>query len=133
MYYLDEVGFSLALPVTYTWSRRGSHNRLRVPTRWGSHGRLNLIGALSWEDQRLHFKLLEGSVSSERVIGFIDRLTRDATCSRVSVVVLDNAGFHKGSKEHPLAPLLYLYYMSISSKILTMAIYDATIVLWLTT
>lgn len=98
LYYLDEVGFSLSLPVTYTWSRRGSHNRLRVPTRWGSHGRLNLIGALSWGDQRLHFELLEGSVTSERVVHFIERLTRDATCSRVSVVVLDNAGFHKSAK-----------------------------------
>ncbi len=98
LYYLDEVGFSLALPVTYTWSRCGSHNRLRVPTRWGSHGRLNLIGALSWMDKRLHFELLEGSVTSDRVIHFIDRLTRNATCSRVSVVVLDNAGFHKSAK-----------------------------------
>ncbi len=98
LYYLDEAGFSLALPVTYTWSRCGSHNRLRVPTRWGSHGRLNLIGALSWMDKRLHFELLEGSVTSDRVIHFIDRLTRNATCSRVSVVVLDNAGFHKSAK-----------------------------------
>lgn len=36
LYYLDEIGFSLALPLTYTWSERGSANRLRVPTRWGS-------------------------------------------------------------------------------------------------
>lgn len=94
LYYLDEVGFSLALPVTYTWSRRGSKNRLRVPTRWGSSGRLNLIGALSWSDKRLHFELLEGSVTSERVIAFVTALTKDAKAGRVTVVVLDNAGFH---------------------------------------
>lgn len=26
LYYLDELGFSLALPVTYTWSRRGNNH-----------------------------------------------------------------------------------------------------------
>lgn len=84
--------------MTYTWSRRGSKNRLRVPTRWGSHGRLNLIGALSWGTQQLHFDLLEGSVTSECVIAFVEALTQDATIDRVTVIVLDNAGFHTSGK-----------------------------------
>ena len=98
------MGFSLSLPITYTWSKRGSRNRLRVPTRWGSSGRLNLIGALSWQDQRLHFNVLEGSVTSERVVAFIEALTGDATAERVTVVVLDNASFHTSGKVKAARP-----------------------------
>ncbi len=38
--------------------------------RWGSHGRLNLIGALAWgkEKRTLHFELVEESVKSEHVL-----------------------------------------------------------------
>lgn len=104
LYYLDEVGFSLALPVTYTWSKRGSANRLRVPTRWGSQGRLNLLGAFSWRDRRLHFDLVQSSITSEHVIAFIDALTRNATSERVTVVVLDNAGFHISGKVRAMRP-----------------------------
>lgn len=88
------MGFGLALPPTYTWSKRGSKNHLRVPTRWGNYGRLNLIGALSWQDKKLHFELIEGSVTSERVISFIEALIRDAESGCLTVVVLDNAGHH---------------------------------------
>lgn len=92
------MGFSLALPVSYTWSKRGSRNRLGVPTRWGSHGRLNLIGALSWGDQRLHFDFIAGNVTSECVSAFVEALTEDASAERVTVVVLDNAPFHTSAK-----------------------------------
>lgn len=105
LYYLDEVGFSLALPVTYTWSKRGRKNRLRVPTRWGSSGRLNMIGALSWEEKKLYFELLEGSVTGERVIAFVTALTKDAKAGSVTVVVLDNAGFHISKLVQAARPL----------------------------
>lgn len=99
LFYLDEVGFSLALPVSYTWSKRGSRNRLRVPTRWGSHGRLNLIGALAWgkETRTLHFELVEESVKSEHVVTFIDALAHNASGDQLTVIVLDNASFHTGT------------------------------------
>ncbi len=89
----------MALPVSYTWSKRGSKNRLRVPTRWGSQGRLNLIGALAWgkEKHTLHFELVEQSVKSERVLAFIDELAREATPDQLTVIVLDNASFHTGT------------------------------------
>ena len=96
LFYLNEVGFSLALPVSYTWSKRGTKNRLCVPMRWGDHGRLNLIGALAWGKAKrtLHFELVEQSVKSEHVVAFIDKLARDAARDRLTVVVLDNARFH---------------------------------------
>lgn len=89
----------MALPVSYTWSKRGSKNRLRVPTRWGSQGRLNLIGALAWgkEKRTLHFELVEENVKSERVLAFIDELAREATPGQLTVIVLDNASFHTGA------------------------------------
>ncbi len=41
--YLDESGFSLTLPPTYSWSREG---RPGVPRAWGSRGRVNVVGHL---------------------------------------------------------------------------------------
>lgn len=100
LFYLDEVGFSLALPVSYTWSKRGTKNRLCVPRRWGSHGRLNLIGALAWgkEQRKLHFELVAESVKSEHVVAFINELAHDATGDRLIVIVLDNARFHTSTQ-----------------------------------
>ena len=85
--------------MSYTWSPRGSKNRLRVPTRWGSQGRLNLIGALAWGKQKrtLHVELVEENVKSERVLAFIDALAREATPDQLTVIVLDNASFHTGA------------------------------------
>ncbi|CAA9570408.1 MAG: Mobile element protein [uncultured Truepera sp.] len=84
------------MPVSYTWSRRGSKNRLRVPLRWGSHGRLNLIGALAWgkEQRTLHFELVEESVKSEHVLAFVDELACNTSGNQLTVLVLDNARFH---------------------------------------
>ncbi len=42
--YLDESGFSLTLPPTYSWSRRGEARG--VPRAWGSRGRVNVVGHL---------------------------------------------------------------------------------------
>lgn len=93
--------------MSYTWSKRGSKNRLCVPTRWGSHGRLNLIGALAWGKERrtLHFELVEESVKSEQVLAFIDALAKNALGDKLTVVVLDNARFHTSSKEKEKRPL----------------------------
>lgn len=72
---------------------------MRVPTRWGSHGRLNLIGALAWgkAQRTLHVELIEESVKSDQVIAFIDALSKDAA-DRLTVIVLDNARFHTSTK-----------------------------------
>lgn len=93
--------------MSYTWSKRGSKNRLCVPTRWGSHGRLNLIGALAWGKERrtLHFELVEESVKSEQVLAFIDALAKNALGDKLTVVVLDNARFHTSSKVKEKRPL----------------------------
>lgn len=92
--------------MSYTWSQQGSKNRLCVPTRWGSHGRLNLIGALAWSNERrLHFELVEESVKSYQVTAFIDALSQDASRDQLTVVVLDNARFHTSTKVKEKQPL----------------------------
>jgi putative transposase len=68
-----------------------------VRTRWGSKGRVNLVGTL-WlegEGERLEYSLLEGSCRSAQVIGYLDALASEAErAGEEVVVVLDNAPFH---------------------------------------
>jgi len=75
--------------------------------RWGSHGRLNLIGALAWgkEERTLYFELVEESVKSTHVTAFIDELARNATPDQLTVVVLDNARFHTSTQVKEKRPL----------------------------
>ncbi len=42
--YLDESGFRLCLPPTHTWTLKGTEHQHRLRSRWGSQGRINLIG-----------------------------------------------------------------------------------------
>lgn len=53
------------LSLYYTWFRRGSGQQFRIPTRWGSEGRINLIGTLSMhgETETLEVRELEGVIS----------------------------------------------------------------------
>ena len=94
---LDESGFSLCLPPTCAWTRKGQSHQHRVPTRWGSRGRVNLIGALCLEgaDERLEYSILEGACRKENVSAYLDAISGEAERSgREVVVVLDNASFH---------------------------------------
>jgi putative transposase len=67
-----------------------------VRVRWGSEGRINLIGTLCSEGgvERLEYRVLEGSCDSEEVIGYLDALAERASPAKPWVVVLDNAPFH---------------------------------------
>ena len=98
MKYLDQSGFSLMLSLCYTWFRRGSGKQFEVPTRWGSKGRLNLIGTLSLfgEREQLEVRELDGSCDQAQVIAYLETLAEACDPKRLTVVVLDNAPFHKG-------------------------------------
>lgn len=85
---------------------------------WGSHGRLNLIGALAWgkEKRTLHFELVEESVKGAHVVVFIDELARNAPADQLTVIVLDNARFHastrvKEKRPHWEAQGMFLRYL----------------------
>jgi putative transposase len=92
------VGFSLSLPLGYGWSPRGKP--LRVPKHWGSAGRINLIGSLGFDgdSQQLAYRLLEGSCRAPAVVAYLDTLAQAAhPRGKLTVVVLDNAGFHRAT------------------------------------
>lgn len=96
--YLDQSGFSLMLGLCHTWFAKGAGKQFRVPTRWSSAGRLNLIGSLSLfgTSAQLEVRELSGSCTQAQVSDYLDTLAQGCDPSRLTVVVLDNAPFHKG-------------------------------------
>ncbi len=95
--YLDESGFYLCLPPTHTWTKKGTKHQQRVRRRWGSEGRINVIGTLCMEGQSewLEYSVIEGSCRSRKVFGYLDALAEQAEeGGKRCVVVLDNAPFH---------------------------------------
>lgn len=83
-----------------TWTPRGSGQQFKIPTRWGSSGRINVIGTYHLFDcvEQLEVRELAGSCNGEAVIAYLDTLALECTPERITVVVLDNAPFHKGAK-----------------------------------
>lgn len=66
-------------------------------SRWGSAGRINLIGTLrvEGEAEKLEYSLLEGSCRSGEVMNYLDAVAEKARREgKPCVVVLDNAPFH---------------------------------------
>lgn len=69
-----------------------------MPTRWGSQGRINLIGTLclDGDGERLEYAVSDGSCRADVVVGYLDALATQAKSEqRPTVVVLDNAPFHR--------------------------------------
>lgn len=89
------MGFSLALKPIKTWTPKGSGIQFEIPSRQGSCGRLNLIGALDFASRQLSYRDLQGSCDGEKCAAFLERLAEQATADTLTVVVLDNAAFHK--------------------------------------
>nr|WP_256566094.1 IS630 family transposase [Deinococcus sp. QL22] len=100
MKYLDQTGLSLMLSVGATWFKRGSGQQFEIPTRWGSSGRINLIGTYSLHtcEEVLEVRELQGSCTGEQVIAYLNTLASGCDPQQLTVVVLDNAPFHKGAK-----------------------------------
>ena len=66
-------------------------------SRWGSEGRINIIGTLCLEGQSewLQYSVIEGACRSEEVLGYLEALAEQAEAEdERCVVVLDNASFH---------------------------------------
>ena len=120
-YLLDESGFSLCLPPTYSWTLKGRKHHHRVRTRWGKQGGastfLGTLLCLEGEAERLEYRLVETSCRSGEVVGYLELLAEKATREgKPVVVVLDNAPFDKAGavcKRRPgwEAKGLRLYYL----------------------
>ena len=85
--YLDESGFYLCLPPSYTWTLKGQPHQHRVRSRWGSKGRINLIGTLAIEGcaQQLEYRMMEGSCRSVEVASYLKTLWRSKRTQRANL------------------------------------------------
>jgi putative transposase len=78
----------LCLPPTYTWMKKGRAHQHRVRSRWGSEGRINLIGTLRLGgegEQRLEYSMIEGSCRSGEVLGYLGTLLPSKRRERASL------------------------------------------------
>lgn len=95
--YLDEAGFCLSSPVSYSYSRISTQKRLeQVPTRGN---RISILGL--WQaDQQFEYALAQGGFEGESYIKVMDWVAAKAALSleqtgRFTVVVQDNCSIHK--------------------------------------
>lgn len=96
MKYLDESGFGLSLPISYSWARKGQSQQRQVPKYFGGSGRINVIGALDYAAHQLEYALLESKCSKQAVLAFLQTQAQQANQrSKLTVLVLDNASFHR--------------------------------------
>lgn len=88
------------LPLCYTWFTKGKGKQFQIPTRWGSQGRINLIGSYSLfgDDEHLEYRELEKSCKKANVLSYLETLFVAKKPDALMVVVLDNATFHKSAE-----------------------------------
>ena len=91
IYYFDESGFSITSNLPYLWSE--INNTATVKTL--SSKRINVLGFLSKKGKLKSF-IADGRVDSDKVIEVFDEFVE--TLDKPTVVVLDNASFHKSKK-----------------------------------
>ena len=91
--YIDESGFAHDMPRTHGYSDQGK--RCYGTHDWGAKGRTNAIGALLGSDL-IAIGLFTGSVNTEVFTCWVEQLLLP-NLPKQSVIVMDNASFHKGS------------------------------------
>lgn len=95
--YLDEAGFCLWSPVSYSYSQVGKQKRMeQTPNRYGN--RISILGL--WQPgERFEYGLAQGGFKGESYIKVMDWVAkmaaqRLAQTGRLTVVVQDNASLH---------------------------------------
>jgi putative transposase len=73
--YLDEAGFSLWSPASYTYIKVGEQKQIRQSKKRGK--RLNILGIYS-PAQNLNYALSIGSFTQENFINILDKEAREA-------------------------------------------------------
>ena len=109
--YFDESGFSPNPPVQYGWSRIGQTRSVEPLAR---RQRVNVLGALR-QDGQLMWTTQQKSTTRNDVIAFFDQIAAQPH-SVPRIVVLDNAGIHKGDamdkqRRRWAKQGFYLYYL----------------------
>jgi transposase len=91
LYYFDESGFSINSNIPYAWSPK---NETKLIKSFFAK-RFNVLGFLS-KQGNLKAYIEEGNIDSDVVIKIFDEFSLQIT--KPTVVVLDNASFHKSKK-----------------------------------
>lgn len=101
--YLDEAGFCLASPVSYSYSQVGTQKQLeQVPTRGN---RISILGL--WQpDHSFDYALAQGGFDGENYLKVMDWIADKAAVTlaetgRFTVVVQDNCKIHKCERVKP--------------------------------
>lgn len=95
--YLDESGFCLFSPVSYSYSRLKQQKRLEQVATRGN--RISILGL--WQPgQQFEYALAQGGFNGESYIKVIDWIAEKAASTlaqtgRLTVVVQDNSSIHK--------------------------------------
>ncbi len=87
----DESGFSTTSNIPYLWSEINNTTKVKTLTS----KRINVLGFLS-RNNKLKSYIANGRVDSDKVIEVFDDFT--SNLEKQSVVILDNASFHKSKK-----------------------------------
>lgn len=116
--YLDEAGFSLWSPASYTYIKVGEQKQIKQSKKRGK--RLNILGIYS-PGQNLNYALSIGSFTQDNFINILDKEAREAAQNRAktgadTIIVLDNYSIHKSNqvraKEREWQSLgLYLFFL----------------------
>jgi transposase len=96
--YLDEAGFCLESPVSYSYSLIGKQKRLEQPLK--KYGRRISILGLWQEGKSFEYALAQGGFKDKNYIKVMDWVADKASqtlaqTGRITVVVHDNGGLHK--------------------------------------
>lgn len=96
LFYLDESGFSLWMPVEYSYFFMGEQKRMEQTSRRGK--RISILGLLQ-PLVRFVYGLVVGSFDSDRYITMMEEQARQAKLSweqsgRIRVIVQDNGSVH---------------------------------------
>lgn len=88
--FVDESGFASTPNVQRAWApHRQPHTTIAV----GHSKRVSVIGALDAVSNHLDFDTVQTTVTRERVVAFLDRISQESD-GRPMFVVLDNAAIH---------------------------------------
>lgn len=118
LFYLDESGFSLWMPVTYSYYFKGEQKRQEQTARKGS--RLSILGILQ-PLVSFVYGLVVGSFTSKTYIVMLDEQAQQAQqklsqSSRIRVIVQDNGPIHTSKAVRKKWPEwedqgLYLFFL----------------------
>lgn len=118
LFYLDESGFSLWMPVTYSYFFQGEQKRQEQTARKGR--RLSILGLLQ-PLVSFVYGLVVGSFTSETYIMMLDEQARQAQqtlsqSGRIRVIVQDNGPIHTSKAVRRKWPAweaqgLYLFFL----------------------